>query len=89
MISASDCTIDKLTWGPGESLVHVRSGLLGLGFRRVGYIGIILVGCIGAILIGYIGTIIIMGYIGTVKLGLVIWGCWARIRVLGPHEHHP
>ncbi|CAE7303974.1 Ift140 [Symbiodinium natans] len=25
VISASDCTIDKLTWGPGESLVHVRT----------------------------------------------------------------
>ena len=24
VISVSDCTIDKLTWGPGESLVHVR-----------------------------------------------------------------
>jgi len=25
VISVSDCTIDKLTWGPGESLVHVRT----------------------------------------------------------------
>ena len=56
MISASDCTIDKLTWGPGESLVHVRSRLLGLGFRRVGYIGTTLVGYVGATLLGYLGT---------------------------------